>query len=196
MRSPKKTTRIALASLLCFSLLAAIGACVTVNVNFPESAVQKATDEYVRELYKARDRKTPAGQPSGSPTSEFHLPVLLAVAYAEEAINMSSPEIKAIQKNQISRLDRISTEKKSGNLGENSEGLLVVKTEKKILQMKLEKLVTEENKDREKLFAEVMKLNPIPESQLRKNFSRSFQDKMSPSGTWVQSADGEWSQKP
>jgi uncharacterized protein YdbL (DUF1318 family) len=30
--------------------------CVTVNVNFPESTVQKATDDYVKELYRAKDR--------------------------------------------------------------------------------------------------------------------------------------------
>jgi len=194
------TNRISLAFLLSFSLLAAFAACVTVHVNFPESAVQKATDEYVRELYKARDRKgQPAAEPSAAPapTSEYKLPLLIAEAYADETmIQTTSPTIVAIRGRQAGRLDKINGEKRMGNLGETNQGLIVIKTDKKILQMKLEKLVNEENKDREELFAEMMKLNPIPEAQIRKNFSRSFQDKMSPSGTWVQSADGEWSKKP
>ena len=197
MRSPTQIPRLACLLTSSLTLLAWGGACVTVNVNFPESAVQKATDEYVRELYKARERKSqPATEPSGAPSSQFRLPDLIPQAYADEVLKMSSPSIQAIQRRQIERLDEINREKKAGNLGEDNQGLLSVKTDKKILMMKLEKLVGAENKDREQLFNEVMKLNAVPEAQVRKNFARSFQSGSSPSGTWVQGSDGEWSKKP
>ena len=49
-----KTTACLMSSAIALASLTA--ACVTVNVNFPESTVQKATDDYVKELYKAKER--------------------------------------------------------------------------------------------------------------------------------------------
>ena len=43
----RRSGRIAL-----FAALLVLASCITVNVNFPESAVQRAADDFVRELYK------------------------------------------------------------------------------------------------------------------------------------------------
>jgi len=37
--------------------LGSLAACITVNVNFPESAVQRAADDFVRDLYKSSENK-------------------------------------------------------------------------------------------------------------------------------------------
>ena len=147
--------------------------------------------------FTAKSTRASEPEPSAKPstTSELRFPSLIESAYADPLLQTRSPVILEIQKNQVTRLSRIDNEKRAGNLGETNQGLLVVKTDKKILQLKLEKLVGEENRDRERLFEEFAKLNPMPEAQVRETFARSFQGQ-SPSGTWKQSADGEWARKP
>src|SRR3954470_20952661 len=70
-----------IACLLSFSF----AACVTVNVNFPESAVQKATDDYVRDLYRAKEKGKPAA-PAAKKESSFEMPSLINSAMADDDV--------------------------------------------------------------------------------------------------------------
>jgi uncharacterized protein len=198
-------------------LLAVATACVTVNVNFPESTVQKATDDVVRELYQSKDkgregRKPPAPVPGGgpgaggdpvkpstsSPTS--WLPSLIPSAMAAEAdLNFKTDTAKAteLKKRLAANVDTVLAQKKAGNLGESNDGLLVLKTDKPLLVKKLEPMVKAENADREDLYQEILTANQMAKgrlSDIRKSFARSFQGQ-SPAGTWVQDADGAWTKK-
>ena len=186
--------------LVCLSSALALfaGACVTVNVNFPESAAQKATDDYVRDLYRAKNRdKSPSPEASiKSSLIEWALPS----AYADETFSLNSSTIMSIKESQKARAEEVLDYKAKGFIGEKQDGLLAVRPGpdlKPLLQKKIEKLVADENKDREKLYNATLKENKLAPNRItnvRETFSRSFQAE-SPSGTWVESG-GTWAKKP
>lgn len=189
-----------------------VSSCITVNVNFPEAAVQQAADSYVEQLYRLREEsrrqeleKNQGGTERGSSiqsTEPSFLQALshfiLPVAHASAEFKVMSPEIREIQLREVSRLDRVDDFKKQGFIGENNRGLLEIRGELMPLQRRaIEKLVNEENADRELLFAEVLKLNGMGSPQLplvRGKFMSSFQSKSRP-GTWIQDSNGNWSRK-
>jgi uncharacterized protein YdbL (DUF1318 family) len=178
-------------------------ACVTVNVNFPESAVQKATDDYVRDLYKAKEKgKTPGSEPTAAPASKltsFFSSILIESAYADD-FKVQSAKAEAIKARLKSRLDDLISQKRSGNVGESNDGKLVVKATglPPLLMKKVKTLVDEDNSDRMDLYKEVANINDLGSggvSTVQKSFARSFQS-LSPSGTWIQDSDGNWTRKP
>jgi uncharacterized protein len=212
MTQAKLVSRMSFVSAI--AMLAA-AACVTVNVNFPESTVQKATDDYVKELYQAkekgREKKPPApvpgagpgaggdpAKPQTSPTS--WMPELIPSAMAAEAdlnFKTDTPKATEIKKRLAANVDTVLAQKKAGNLGESNDGLLVLKTDKPLLVKKLEPMVKAENADREDLYQEILTANQMAKGRLvdiRKSFARSFQGQ-SPTGTWIQDADGAWTKK-
>jgi hypothetical protein len=195
-----------------FALLGTFASgCVTVNVNFPESAVQKASDDYVRDLYQSKNQSrssvpkataTPVGDSAfihPSTLMDFLIPTTQA-AEVVPSFNMASPKIAAIKEKMRALVPDIIDQKKAGVLGENSEGKLVIKDASKLkplLKKKIEDLVQEDGKLRDSLYSEVISSNHLPSNSLpavRKSFMHSFQA-ASPSGTWLQNADGSWVQK-
>lgn len=173
-----------------FSLIVA---CVTVNVNFPEGAVQKAADDYVKELYKAKEKD----EKSNKSGFNFYFS-LLPVAHAQD-FRVDSAKAKEIQSRQKSRLSDLTQHLKDGQIGENSNGLLEVKATdaKPILIKKIEKLVNDENADREALYEEIVKSNNLSSSvknQVQSSFAKSFQG-AAPKGSWVEPSPGKWEKK-
>jgi uncharacterized protein YdbL (DUF1318 family) len=184
-------------------MISSSAACVTVNVNFPESAVQKATDDYVRDLYRAKEKgnkPAPAAEPSAKPQAAFEL---IPSAHADEGdlFRVDTDKALSIREKLRGRLDEVLSQKRAGVVGESNDGLLVLKSPdklKKLLLKKVEKLVSDENSDREELYGEILTANGLPRTRLKnvqKSFSRSFQAE-SPSGTWVQDIEGKWARKP
>jgi uncharacterized protein YdbL (DUF1318 family) len=196
-------------------------ACVTVNVNFPEATVQKATDDYVRDLYRAKEKGRtpspggtasdpaasgvkPSSKPSASKGSGFDS-LFISSAYAAPAteanFKVATDKSAAIHDKLASRLDKVLDGKRSGNLGESNDGYLAVDpggNAKPLLKKSLQPLADAENKDRKELYEEIQRANNLPKSRIvdiQKSFARSFQAE-SPSGTWAQDAEGKWAQKP
>mgnify|MGYP002835222557 CR=1 FL=1 len=184
--------------LASFGLLAS---CITVNVNFPEAAVQKAADDYVKELYKAKQEAEEGEKTSrliNIPGIKLVSLSLVPMAHAESEFSIKSAKAKEIQSRQASRISKIDRFKKKGLIGEAQNGLLEVKNDsgKKLEMKRVNQLVAEENADRESLYNEVMSSNGIDPSQsarLRKSFHQSFVD-ASPAGTPVES-NGQWKAK-
>lgn len=187
-------------------LMGAFSGCVTVNVNFPESAVQSATDDYVKQLYQQREksRLNPTPKPSASSTAS---PAVKAVSWlaarfineaqADEMLKFDSPRFREIQAQLAAQVDQVIAAKKAGQLGESREGMLVVKTDKPLLSKKLQPLVEKENTLRQQLYTDALTTRGLQNyriSDIREHFARSFQAQ-SPAGTWIQSADGAWSRK-
>ena len=183
-------------------------ACVTVNVNFPESAVQKATDDYVRDLYRTKEQaKPPGSKPSSSPAAQathFRFPKFEFVSQAsaaEPSFNLSSPKLDSIKQSMKANVGEVLEQKKAGVLAESKDGKMSIHDAAKLkplLKKHVEELVQAENKARDSLYAEVVSSNHLPSDTLpavKKSFARSFQAE-SPSGTWVESENGAWAQKP
>ena len=200
---------------MTFASLALAGlsfACVTVNVNFPESVVQKAADDYVRDLYEnpqgSKEKKGGQSFLYGLPTQNiFHLGPMSwffsAEAQAAEIdtyFKTQTSLTRALQEKQRKRIKKIDTYKRQGVIGEDNRGLLLIKDDSKLrkLRKKMAKqLVEAENQDRQLLYKEVLKANQMADEKqemLQGSFARSFQ-KRSPKGTWIQAPDGAWSRR-
>ncbi|MCC7440473.1 MAG: DUF1318 domain-containing protein [Bdellovibrionales bacterium] len=189
----------------------ALTACVTVNVNFPEGVVQKATDDFVRDLYRAKTTDTPAGAPQGGAKKSdgasmdwihwLRENLMIAEARADDAFVVNSMRAEELKKGLRGRLAEVIKFKRQGFLGEASDGQLVLRPEgqsKKLIAGKLQALANAENADRSALYEEVLAANQLgPEKldMIRRSFSNSFQAE-SPSGTWVQNTQGAWERKP
>lgn len=191
------------ASLLFSSLILMNSACMTlnVNVNFPESAVQQATDDYVRDLYRAKEKgKTPAAIPTSKPAPKKVSLSLVSVAWAEPVFRVKSAKALDIRDKLAANLNEVLAQKRTGVLGETNDGKLEIRdpqNQKKLFLKKLQRLVDEENSARDELYEEVVHSNGLPAERLknvRESFARSFQSE-SPAGTWIQDAEGNWTQK-
>lgn len=199
-------------SLLGFSLLTS---CLTlnVNVNFPESSVQQATDSYVHDLYRQKEKGKP-NKSSLNPEQEENpkekKSTQLEIHFIQSALatevssqfKIDSEKAEKIKLKLAEYLPDVLTYKKSGVVGETHDGKLVIRNSesfagKPLLQKKIEKLVQDENKARDELYQEVIDSNHTSQSHLidvKKSFARSFQSE-SPSGTWIQDEAGGWTRK-
>lgn len=191
---------IALPLLFSFTLgLAGLFSCVTVNVNIPDSAVQQATDDYVKDLYEAKAKSKPSPSPSPSMSRHALIEFIPEALADEKPVSTDSPKAHDISDRLKARLADISALKSAGILGESNDGKLTIKgTIKKGDDKRVWKLVNDENGDRFELYHEVVAHNGLNKGNLEtiaRNFAHSFQ-KHSPSGTWVQDDAGAWSQKP
>lgn len=191
--------------LLVFSLLTTAGCLkLVVNVNFPESAVQQATDTYVHDLYKQKEKGKPAKPDSTKPPLKSSFALIPSAYAVEEEVSaqfqINSPKAMKIREKLAENLTEVLDQKKAGIFGETNDGKLVIRSPEKlkpILKVKIEKVVTEENKARDELYAEVLQINHVAQNRLKdvkKSFARSFQAE-SPPGTWVQDESGTWTQK-
>jgi len=207
LRGIARITKISLASL-------AIGACVTINVYFPAAAAEKAADQIIDTVTGAMPAKpaAPATPPTGQ--NVYREPgfvvaaigkVLYAIiptAQAQAAANLdiSSPEIRAITASMQGRFPQLQKFFNSGALGMTQTGLIEVRDAANVAlpdRGLLNRLVADDNKDREALYAEIAKANGHPEwaDDIRKTFSRRWVERGAQTGWYYQNASGAWVQK-
>lgn len=211
-----KLTQLVSPLLFSLALASATSACVTVNVNFPEAAVQSATDDYVRDLYRAKEKgrapapasttEAPSAKPSGKPASKTSLfeSLFISEAFAAEnapVFKVASSKSAEIRDKMAARLDKVLDGKRSGQLGETNDGWLSNDPTgklKPLLKKSMQPVVDAENADRKDLYNELLSVNGISKNRIKdiqKSFAHSFQAE-SPAGTWLQNSDGKWEQKP
>jgi uncharacterized protein YdbL (DUF1318 family) len=209
LRNVARAAKLALASL-------AITACVTINVYFPAAAAEKAADQIIDAVTGAATPNNTRIVPTRPPTGQtlYRDPgvlvaaigqVLYAIvpaAQAQEAANVdiSSPEIRAIQSSMASRFGQLRKFFDSGALGLTQDGLVQVRDAGSLSlpdRGLLNRLVAEDNKDREALYSEIAKANGHPEwaGDLRKIFARRWVERGAQSGWYYQNAAGAWVQK-
>jgi uncharacterized protein YdbL (DUF1318 family) len=204
MKRPAKRTAFIL---LMFFVMSA---CVTININFPAAAVEKAADKIVEEVWGEREGVQPEDikEEKEGPQSFINKWLDLAVtilgpgeAIAQEVdINITTPTIRALKESIKERADSIKPYMDNGNVGLSNDGLLVIRS-KEGLKLKekaeLTRLIKAENTDREALYAEIAKANNFPPesvSDIKEIFADSW-IKKAKAGWLVQDSDGEWSKK-
>ena len=206
-----RLAKISLASL-------AIGACVTINVYFPAAVAEKAADQIIDTVTGAAGANgaRPAAPPATPPTGHnaYREPgVMLAMvgkvlyaivpaAQAQEGANLdiSSPEIRAITSSMQARFPQLQKFFDSGALGMTQNGLIEVRDAASVALPErglINRLVAEDNKDRESLYTEIAKANGHPEwaDDIRKTFSRRWVERGARTGWYYQNASGAWTQK-
>jgi uncharacterized protein YdbL (DUF1318 family) len=172
-------------------------ACVTVNVYFPATEVQKAADRIVDDI---RNKGDQAPALKTEPTSGLDLIFGVRPAYADVNIDISTPVIRGIKESIKNRFPQLKTFYDKGAVGENNNGFIEAKD---IAGLNLQerslvnKLIEQENKDRTALYSEIASVNKLgPESvpQIKKIFANSWREK-SQSGWWIQNDAGSWAKK-
>lgn len=210
LRGIARLAKVAVASVV-------IGACVTINVYFPAAAAEKAADQIIDAVTGAAGaggaRPAPATTP---PTGQFRreesnllvlavgkvLYALVPPAQAQDAANLdiSSPEIRAITASMTARFGQLQKFFDAGALGMTQSGLIEVRDAANVAlpdRAVLNRLVTEDNKDRETLYTEIAKANGHPEwaGDIRKTFARRWVERGARAGWYYQNTSGAWVQK-
>jgi uncharacterized protein YdbL (DUF1318 family) len=171
-------------------------ACVTINIYFPEAAVQKTAEEIVDEVRKS-DEKEEKKQDIDLVQNSFSL---IPAAYAQEEERVSTPKIRALKQALKEKEPLLLPLFERGNIGETNDGLIQIRNEDDLSlkgKADLRRLTKEVNDDRESLYAEVAKALDIEENQIpriQKIFAKSWIENSRP-GWWIQNDDGGWIRK-
>ena len=184
--------------------------CVTVNIYFPAAAIQKAADQIVDDVRKTPDQKPGEGLEQKPEDKKDKINLLgrfrfahlgPTEAYAASVdVNVSTPAIRALKTSMANRFPQLQPLYGKGAIGETNTGLVATR-DTGALSLKekadLNRLVGEENADRQALYTEIMRANNLDMGRLaevQRLFANSWRDKSSP-GWWIQSDNGEWSKK-
>jgi uncharacterized protein YdbL (DUF1318 family) len=197
-----------------------LAACVTVNVYFPAAAAEKAADQIIDQITQpgttqpqgSNPGTTPA-KPQGStvaPSSQSSvllaaagnlLDLLIPAANAQAAANLdvNTPEIRAVTASLSGRYQQLRPYLASGAVGLTADGHVEVRDANAVPlaeRANVKRLVAEDNRDRDVLYAEVAKANGHPEwkNDIQTTFARRWIERAAP-GTFYQDAGGGWKQK-
>ena len=103
------------------------------------------------------------------------------------AVNCSAESIKD---RMVARLPQINELKSKGLIGENNQGLLEFRTNKKPQQ----NLVVAENKDRKAVYNAIAKKQGVKPGLVGQRRAKQIADRGTP-GQWFQKPDGKWYKK-
>jgi uncharacterized protein YdbL (DUF1318 family) len=200
-------------------ILCLLAACVTVNVYFPAAAAEQAADRIIDTVTSQpggakSNETTPAKTPPNSrltPTGEQ--PVLLAAAgallnlliptaeaQASPNLDVSDPQTRAVTASMQQRFGELKKYFDAGVIGLTADGQVAVRDPNSIAladRAVVARLVTEDNRDRATLYAELAKANKHPEWEpdIRRTFARRWVERGAQPGWYYQDAGGKWVQK-
>jgi len=197
-----------------------LAACVTVNVYFPAAAAEKAADQIIDQITQpgtaqpqGSNQNAPAPKPQSSTTAPSSqssvllaaagnlLELLIPAANAQGAANLdvNTPEIRAVTGSLAARYQQLRPFLESGAVGLTADGHVEVRDANAVPlaeRANVKRLVAEDNRDRDMLYAEVAKANGHPEwkNDIQTTFARRWIERAAP-GTFYQDAGGGWKQK-
>jgi uncharacterized protein YdbL (DUF1318 family) len=186
------------------AVLAAVS-CVTINIYFPAEQVRDAADRIVDEVWGERATGTEPDQPAPPPAKPPAQPgsflKILApgTAFADQDINVSTPEIRAIRESMKERSRQLFPFLDSGHVGIGRDGLLKVRTIEGLglkPRADAQRLVEAENQDRRRLYQEIARANGFPEKtdEVQAIFADSWRDKAA-RRWYLEQEGGGWTQK-
>ena len=202
----------------------AFAACVTINVYFPAASAEKAADQIIDTVTSGQGASGSATPPPqsqqqrrpGNGTSEaattplawigrgagLMLEALVPAAHAQSNANIdiSSPEIRAITASMQARFEQLQKYFASGAVGLTANGLVELRDQNSVPLAEravVKRLVAEDNRDRNTLYAEIAKANGHPEweSDIRGIFARRWIERGAQPGWYYQDGSGNWKQK-
>ncbi|HET9483891.1 MAG TPA: YdbL family protein [Xanthomonadales bacterium] len=187
--------------LVTATLVAAVSACVTINVYFPAAAAEKAAAEFIDEVIGA-ERERNGAQPEAQAPRGGGLGMLLApigTAHAQADLEIESPQVRAIQARMAQRFRALEPHFASGALGFTRDGRIEVRDASAIplaARTEANRLVAEDNRDRDAVYREIAVANGHPEweAQIRATFAEQWVERAQP-GWYYQDAGGAWKQK-
>jgi len=201
--------------------------CVTINVYFPEAEVKDLSEqieEEVRQRAEALDEEgnvvepplaRVAIEPAGSGWTRARLEgrtqrapwvsrmLGVSSAWAQEVPppQVTNPAIRKIIDARARRIDALDGFKSAQVLGESNRGLLEIRNLQAVGDLRqraeVQRLVREENADREQLYREIaaaLSVDPSQLDQVRATYAETLREYARP-GDLIQMPDGSWRQK-
>ncbi len=184
---------------LCVLLVVSVISCVTINIYFPAEELRGAADKIVNDVWGGEKTDSDTKAPVKTPGSSFNQIFSPTNAYAGQDINVSTPVIRAIKQSIKNRSGKLIPYLNTGNVGLSAAGLLKIRTLAG-LNMKqkgeLNKLVKQENQDRQRLYREIANANGFPDKvrDVQNIFAASWQTQAQ-GGWYLEKPDGRWVKK-
>lgn len=125
-----------------------------------------------------------------------------AIAQGDQVASpeISNPAIRAIIRSRAARIEEIRRHKNTGVLGEDNQALLSARALDSLAlkdRAAVQRLIKDENADRERMFKEIAAATSTDLSQLPRiqaTYAETLRENAKP-GDWIQLAGGEWRQK-
>jgi len=195
-------------SMLVMFATAAVVACVTINVYFPEAAAEQAADRFIQDVLG------PEAQAGDGEEGAWRVPrlnphralaalgaLLIAPAEAQQAdIDIETPQIEAIKARMAERRrDKLEAWFNAGAIGFGNDGLVAIRDRSAVglsERRELEQVVAAENADRRAVYREIAVANGHPEweSRIRETFAERWIANAR-AGWYFQDGAGNWQQK-
>ncbi|MEE4303122.1 MAG: YdbL family protein [Wenzhouxiangella sp.] len=178
-----------------------LAACVTINVYFPEAAAERAADRFIRDVLGEDVPAAPSSEPQAARTPWWHALSPVGTAHAQSPdIDINTPQIQAIKERMAQRQrEHLAAWFDAGAIGFGRDGLVEIRDRSAVSlaeRRNLERVVNEENADRNAVYREIAIANGHPEweDDIRETFARQWIANAR-SGWYYQQADGGWTQK-
>ncbi len=193
--------------------------CVTVNVYFPEAEIRDLSRQIEEEIRQraaeaAAEQANAEAQDADSQQSAWVEPGALlelvgaalfgSRVHAQDRVpqpEVTNPAIRRIIDGRAKRLAAVNDFKAAGAVGENNKALLEIRALDAVSELRqratLQRVVKDENADREQLFKEIAAATSVAPSQIpriRQTYAATIRDEARV-GNWIQMPDGEWRQK-
>lgn len=182
-------------------VLAALVACVTINVYFPEAAAEKAADRFIQDVIGPEEQaeEVSFAEPAPARSGVFARVVdfLVPSAHAQSGdrsddqsadIDIETPQINAIKQRMTRRhRQHLAAWYEAGAIGLNNDGLVSILDRSAVglaERRQLEQVVAEENADRRAVYREIAVANGHPEWEDR--IRRTFAER------WIANARAGW----
>lgn len=178
-----------------------LAACVTINVYFPEAAAERAADRFIQDVLGEEGAELPAESAPSSAHRFQLLDLLIPSAYAQSPnIDIDTPQIQAIKQAMAARQrNHLAGWFDAGAIGFSNDGLVTIRDRSAVglsERRDLERIVSEENADRNAVYREIAVANGHPEweADIRDTFARRWIANAR-SGWFYQTDSGEWVRK-
>ena len=186
-----------------------LSACVTINIYFPAAAAEEAAGRIVEDVLGKRPAEERPAPPQGDKGTQIHrtggwlaalVDFVIPTAHAASPdFNIDTPAIRQIRARMKGRHEQLKPFYSSGAAGFANDGLIAARDAGAVGvrdRTRFNKLLAEENKDRNALYREIAKANGHPEwePEVRGVFARQWVEQAR-SGWWVQNASGGWRKK-
>jgi uncharacterized protein YdbL (DUF1318 family) len=130
----------------------------------------------------------------------LNLLVPTAEAQASPNLDVSDPQTRAVTASMQQRFGELKKYFDAGVIGLTADGQVAVRDQNSIAladRAVVARLVTEDNRDRATLYAELAKANKHPEWEpdIRRTFARRWVERGAQPGWYYQDAGGKWVQK-
>ena len=189
-----------LKTMVLLGLFLAISACLTVNIYFPVTAVEKTAEKIVDDVYGTESETTKPEQQDNSSLLDWPSWVGPQAAYADDATSVSNANIKALKDQIAANHNKLLPFYNSGHLGITNNGLLEIRSTDNLPLpdvANLRRLTAADNQARDRLYKEVaqaLNLQPEQVPKVQRIFADQWRGKAQ-GGWWIQSNNGKWTRK-